>query len=609
MKKIHVYLLIGVMVFGSVGIAITAFATAQDEVVPFIVATTEGPGKLDPLDAYDSISIETIGQVVEGLYRYNYSSPEMESIPCLAASMGVWEPGATNLTVTLKQGVTFTDGSVFNASAVKWNFARLQYFPYGFDWNNDGILETHPLGTASQTLFLQAGEIILNHTEIVSEYQVKFVLNVPSVIWEKLLAFIACSIVLPDPDYAYGDTFFNRIDINDELVGTGPFILSDYEFDNQVVFDYNPDYHIEWKANHIEKMIYLIIPDAVTSSLAVLNHEVHWGGVLAEYRDQFDADPALVRLAVKTTVVFYQQMNLYNMPDGVRYASSFAWNHTYWLQETLGGAHYELHVPVPDGMQYHYEGFAGEPYYDLDTARSIILATPELAANISTNSLTVSSTGAEWRAAAESTHPVAWYNYTRYQSTTVTYAATQLQDNLKDIGIRLDILEPIDWSDWVQDYLENPAGHRRLDYSFGGWGPDYNDPINMIEPLYGTNASSNCFGLINYTWNEKLKATYNHTDVTTPTRQELFYEIQVDFVKYIIPSFYILQRGGSISFNQDFVDADSVDDMKNVFSDWYWVNISFTPPEKTIPGFEVFTLIGVALGVTAFLVIFLRKRK
>jgi len=608
MKKLYVYLLIGLMVFGSVGIAVTAFATAQDEVVPFIVATQEGPGKLDPVDAYDSLSIYTIGQVVEGLYRYNYSSPEMESIPCLAASMGVWEPGSDgkNLTITLKQGVLFHDGSKFNASAVKWNFDRLQYFTYGFDVDNDGELETHPLGTASQTLFLQAGEIILNHTEIVSEYQVKFVLNVASVIWEKLLAFIACAQVLPDPGYAMGETFFNRISINDELIGTGPFILTDYEFDNQVVFDYNPDYHIAWGANHIERMIYLIIPDAVTSSLAVLNHEVHWGGVLAEYRDQFDADPALVRLAVKTSVVFYQQMSLYNMPDGVRYASSFAWNHTYFLNETLGGANFELHVPVPDGMQYHHEGFAGEPYYNLDFARSLILATPELAANISTNSLTASSSGTDWRTAAESTHPVAWYNYTRYQSTTVGYAATQLQDNLKDIGIRLDILEAIDWSDWVQDYLETPAGHRRLEYSFGGWGPDYNDPINMIEPLYGTNASSNCFGLNNYTWNEKLKATYNHTGAE---REALFYEIQEDFVKYIIPSFYIEQRGGSISFNQDFVDPDSVNDLKNVFSDYYWVNISFTPPTKTIPGFELFTLIGVALGVTAFLVIFLRKRK
>ena len=609
MKKIHVYLLIGVMLFASSVLAVTGFAAAQDEVVPFIVATAEGPGKLDPLDAYDSESIETINQVVEGLYIYNYSSSEMESIPNLAASMGTWDITSTNLTIVLKQGVTFHDESKFNASAVKWNFDRLQYWTYGFDWDEDGDLDTHPLGTASQTLFAQGGTPILNRTEIDSEYQVTFVLNLASVIWEKLLAFVACAIVLPDADYAYGTTFFNRIDINDDLIGTGPFILSDYEFDNQVVFDYNPNYHVAWGDDHIERMIYLIIPDPVTSSLAVLNHEVHWGGVLAVYADQFEADPELSRIAIKASVVFYMQMNLYNMLDEIRYASSFAWNHTYFLEETRNGNDYELHVPVPDGMQFHHSGFVGEPAYNIDTARDIILASSALAANLTANSLDDTSTTAEWRAAAESNAPVAWFNYTRYQSVTVLAAATQLEDNLKDIGIKLDILEAIDWSDWVVDYLENPAGHRRLAYPFGGWGPDYNDPINMIEPLYGTNASSNCYGLANATWNQKLIDSYSATTVSTPTRQEMFYDIQEDFVKYQIPTFYIMQRGGSISFNNAYVDEDTVSGLENVFSDLYWFDVHFTPPPPKIPGFEVFTLIGVALGVTVFLVLYMRKRK
>ena len=487
MKKIHVYLLIGVMVFASGILAVSGFTAGQTE-TPFIVATANGPGKLDPLDAYDSESIETIMQVVEGLYSYNYSSAEMESIPNLAASMGTWSPDAKNLTITLKQGVTFHDGTPFNADMVKWNFDRLQYFTYGFDIDGDGELEANPIGTASQTLFKQGDDVILNRTEVISDYQIKFVLNVPSVIWEKLLAFIACAIVRPDLDGAgdpwmdpYGQ-FFNRILVDDELIGTGPFMLTEYDLDNQVEFDYNPDYHQEWGDDHIEKMIYLIIPDDVTSSLAVLNHEVHWGGVLAEYQAQFDADPDLVQVRRKASVVYYQQMNLYNMERDHRYAASFAWNHTYWLNETLGGRHYELHVPVPDGMEYHHSGFAGEPEYDLDAARDILLNSADagIQANLTANGLTAASTDAEWRAAADTVTPVAWFNYTRYNSGTVQLAALQLQDNLKDIGFRLEILEPIDWSVWVHDYLENPDGHRRLAFSFGGWGPDSNDPINMI---------------------------------------------------------------------------------------------------------------------------------
>jgi ABC-type transport system substrate-binding protein len=507
---------------------------------------------------------------------------------------------------------------------VKWNFDRLQYWTYGLDDDNNvstPVIKSL-LGTASKTLFYQVDRPILNHTEIVDEYTIAFHLNVESVIWEKLLSFIACSIVLPDPDYEYGETFANRIDINDDLIGTGPFILTDYVFDNEVVFDYNPNYHFEWGENHIERMIYLIITDFTAQSLAVLNHEIHWGAVDAEYDDLFEEDPALIEVPVKASVVYYMQMNLINMLDDYRYAASFIWNHTYFLNDVLGGRHYELHVPVPDGMQYHHKDFVGEPYYDYEEAQSIILNSMD--ADIIYNrtnagqwgvGVNATSTRDEWRAVAESENPIATFNYTTYTSTSglTSLVGVLLQDYLKDIGCALVFADPMQWDDWVQGYLENAAGHARLMFSFGGWGPDYNDPINMIEPLYGKGASSNCFGLNDDTWNDKLLATYSAVDNVTSNdyaRRDLFYEIQEDFCKIYIPSFYLLQLGGSISFNRDFVDEDSIDDLLNVFANLYWFNISFTPPEKPpIPGFEVFTLIGVALGVTVFLVVYMRKRK
>lgn len=544
---------------------------------------------------------------------YNYSSAEMESVPCLAAAMGMWDPTMQNLTITLKPGVTFHDGSKFNASAVKWNFERLQYWTYGIDYDADGDLDVNPAGTASISLFKQGDTPILNRTEILNEYQVKFVLNLPSIIWEKLLAFIGCSIILPDTNYDYGEKFFNRIDLNDELIGTGPFMLTDYEFDNQVVFDYYPNYHLQWEENHIERMIYLIIPDPITSSLAVLWHEVHWGGVTADYQDEFDADPDLLTVRVKGTLVYFILMNLYNMPYDIRYASSFAWNHSYWLNVTSDGQRYELHVPIPDGMQYHYKGFVGDPEYDLEKARDILLnsADPEIAANITANNLSETNTTAEWRTVAESETPVAWFNFTRYYlitpytSTTVQHAAEQLQDNLKDIGIRLEILKWMSWSDWTEDFLEDPASHTRLSYTLGTWRPYYNDPINMIEPLYGTNASNNCFGLDNATWNNKLIATYS---LTADDRRDMFYEIQVDFVTIHIPAFYIFQTGEKMSFNRAFVDEDSIGDLYNKFGLLYWFNVRFTPPwdiGPLIPWNELIAriLLFIVLGLVGAVII------
>ena len=233
---------------------IPIYGSTQDETIPFVVLKNTGPENLDPLDAYDSESIDIITQVCEGLYIYNYSSSEMESIPCLAKEMGTWSNNFQELTIELKENVTFHDGSVFNASAVQWNFNRLQYWTYGFDIDDDGELEFHPLSTSSKTLFSHKSTVILNRTEIIDEFTIRFVLNLPCVMWEKLLAFIACSIILPDPDYEMGENFFNRIDIYDKLQGTGPFMLTEYSIDEQVIFDYNPDYHMSWGEDHIKCM-------------------------------------------------------------------------------------------------------------------------------------------------------------------------------------------------------------------------------------------------------------------------------------------------------------------------------------------------------------------
>jgi peptide/nickel transport system substrate-binding protein len=607
------------MLLATAAVSFTSFAAAQDDYQPFVYGDDASPGKLDPADAYDSASIGLIMQVCEGLFEYNYSSPEMESIPMLATDMGTLSPtfngDMVNLTITLKEGVTFHDGTPFNASAVKWTFDRLQFFTTGI-WEDGALVAKSILTTASASLFYINNYPILNTTEIESEYVVKFVLNQGPAIWEKLLAFTATAFFLPDADYAYGEYFNRFLNLNDDLIGTGPYMLVEYEFDNQVVFEYYPDYHEERVEGFIEEMIYLIVPDDVTRSLAILNYEIHWGPVIADYDEQWEADPNLIELPRKTFVVFYIQMNLFSMPQDIRLASSYAWNHTYLLDDLLGGRHYEIHVPVPDGMQYHHEGFVGEPYLNLTKAREYLINSADVGItnNLSAVNLDETNTTAEWRAVAESTTPVAHFNFTGYTQLGTLWS-TLLVEDMKDIGIKIDVLPPTDWSDYVEDILENADAHPYLSYSFGGWGPDYNDPINMIEPLYRTNASSNCFMLADPTMDSYMADSYAATGAA---REALFFDMQEYFVTDIVPSFYILQQGGTIAFNSLYVEETSVAQMLNPFRDLYWKNVIFYPPEPVepipppppgIPGFGMITLLGVSLAMTAFLVLYLRKRK
>ena len=100
---------------------------------PLIVSFPYGPINLDPQDAESDVATDVIRQVCEGLFMYNYSSPELELIPNLAIDENLGSittsPGTmVNLTLNLKEGVTFHNEVKFNASSVKWIFDRIQYW-------------------------------------------------------------------------------------------------------------------------------------------------------------------------------------------------------------------------------------------------------------------------------------------------------------------------------------------------------------------------------------------------------------------------------------------------------------------------------------------------
>ena len=163
MKKLYVYVLISSMLLASLAVTFVGFSAAQD--APFVVGTATNPPKLDPQDQYDSESAETIGQVCEGLLRYNYTSPEMEGIPQLALSTSfVGNEGiGYNFTANLRDDVTFHDGTPFNASAVKWTFDRIMYFTVGI-WE-DGVLIAKSIELMeSASIFSVNKKSILNHT-------------------------------------------------------------------------------------------------------------------------------------------------------------------------------------------------------------------------------------------------------------------------------------------------------------------------------------------------------------------------------------------------------------------------------------------------------------
>jgi len=112
MKKIAL-LLLGLLLAGS------AFAAPE---VTFRVLNGAEPPSLDPALSEDNASHNVLMALFEGLLIYDPKTND--GIPGMAESYTVNAAG-DEFTFKLRKGVKFTDGSPFNAQAVKWTIDRV----------------------------------------------------------------------------------------------------------------------------------------------------------------------------------------------------------------------------------------------------------------------------------------------------------------------------------------------------------------------------------------------------------------------------------------------------------------------------------------------------
>ncbi|GAH33346.1 unnamed protein product, partial [marine sediment metagenome] len=230
----------------------------------FIFGTFSGPQDLDPHIAWDSASIDVIDQVCEGLLKHDLSDPELSIIPNLASSLGIWSVDKKNYTIPLRTGIQFHDGTVFNATAVKWSFDRLIYF-----MNVSGTLPPTTFITPFDFVYrFNDNTPIINRIEIINEYIVRFVLNKPFAPLEGLLCFTGSYILSPQstPEFDYIDTYTG------DLVGTGPFVYDGYVVDTSVNFYAFEDY---WRGKpNIQNLIFSIISNYNNRSQALLSGDI-----------------------------------------------------------------------------------------------------------------------------------------------------------------------------------------------------------------------------------------------------------------------------------------------------------------------------------------------
>lgn len=324
--------------------------SAQTPEGVLIVGQIAEPKSLDPAAVTAVNDFRILVNLYEGLVRYKPGTLEVE--PQLATAWEISEDG-TEYTFTLRDDVTFHDGTPFNADAVKFNFDRMlnEAHPY------------HDTGPFPLAFFFSA----IQETTAVDDMTVKFTLNAPYAPFLSNLAYPTGLMVSPAAVAA------NGADFGRNPSGTGPFTFAEWRSNEAVVIEKNANYWGE--AAGTNAVVFRPITDANTRVAEMLA-----GGI-----DMMVEVPptALGQFQGETFNVVEQAgphvwFLILNTKEGpfadvrVRQAANYAINKSAIVNDVLEGTAAVAAGPTPPAFAWAYNE-ALEPYpYDPEKAKALL---------------------------------------------------------------------------------------------------------------------------------------------------------------------------------------------------------------------------------------------
>jgi peptide/nickel transport system substrate-binding protein len=216
---------------------------------------------LDPAIVTDGVSFRVTVQGCEPLLQFADETTVPQ--PGLAES---WEASEDGLTWTfkLREGVTFHDGTPFNAEAVVYNFERWRF-------------TDHPTHFPEVVFEYYSGmwngfddESLITNVEATGEYEVTFTLAEPNGAMLNTLAMPMFAISSPTAIEEAGPAY------GTPSVGfscTGPYRFVEWVSDDHITLERNPDYWGEIPGN-VDTIIYRVIPNAAARFAALQAGEI-----------------------------------------------------------------------------------------------------------------------------------------------------------------------------------------------------------------------------------------------------------------------------------------------------------------------------------------------
>ncbi len=405
------------------------------------VAYPGAPITLDPSIAYDNSGAAVLRGVYESLVRMKgVSTTQIEGV--LATSWSS-DAGKKVWTFHLRHGVTFHDGTPFNAAAVQFSIARTIAANGG------------PAYIYGQ--YMQAKDI-----QIVDPYTIVFHLSVPA---PRLLYAMASQ---------WGNWIFSPTAVKKHAVkndaasawlathdaGTGPYQVTHYQLNNSITLSKYAPYWRGWSGPHVSRVII-----SFPASDATRRELIERGD--ADISNLFT--PEDLRALGKNPDLVVDSGNIVAnwtlVPTAVgpfasakaRLALAYAFDYNAFVHGLLSGFAFPAHGP----LDHTVDGY--DP------------TLPVFSTNMTKARQLFTDAGIK-----PGTKLTIWYTS---EDETTKDVALVAQGQLSQLGFAV-ALEPRDAATFGNAAYGNEPASQRPNLWVSGWSGDYNDALAWFEPLY-----------------------------------------------------------------------------------------------------------------------------
>jgi peptide/nickel transport system substrate-binding protein len=419
-----------------------AAAPARSTTGTLVIGMVAEPTSLDPGQLTDINSMKLLGAIYDTLVRFKPESFDIE--PGLATSWDISSDGLL-YTFKLRQGVTFHDGSPFDANAVKFTYDRL------LDPNS-------PYADTGPFPFAPGYYGSIAETTVVDPSTVQFRLKKQDAGLLAAFTLNTGRIVSPTAVQAL------RKDFAQNPVGTGPFRFVSWEHNVKITLQQNPNY---WDgAAQLQQIIFRPLPDEQTRITEFLSGGVDLIiDVPPDNIGQVQASSDAVFLQQPGPHVWWVTLNTKKPPFDnplVRQAVNYAVNKEALTKDLLKGTGTPSVGPIPPAIDWAYTDQVITYPYDPSKAQALLQqAGVSLPLNV-----------------------VFWVTESGSGMQSPKIMGTAIQADLAAVGVNAQI-QTFEWGAYLTKYgagLGDQADMAELSWMFDSGDPAHMLPNNLYGP-------------------------------------------------------------------------------------------------------------------------------